>query len=207
MTFELLFWPFFAAWLVILFLSVRSETNVMAVISSVVYLCILQFLYHVNIITLVEHHPFQLIGVLLLYFVIGGVWSVFRWFLFVRDKVRQYLDMRNKWLQFKGQTQFTYIPDELKEEWTKYLEGEKDKYDRELRRSYVDMTKPPLVRDHKYKIMGWIGWWPISAGLWLMEDMVRGVVRSIYEYIHDWLQSISNRMFASIRQDLPENFK
>jgi hypothetical protein len=200
-TFELLFWPFFVAWLVVLFLSVRSEVNVLAVISSIAYLCLLQFLYHVDIIKVIEHHPFQLVGLLLLYFVLGGAWSVFRWFLFVRDKVRQYLDMRNKWLQYKGQTQFKYIPDELKEEWTKYLE---EKYVSDGRK---DLTKPPLVRDHKYKIMGWIGWWPISAGLWMLEDLVKGVARSIYEYLHDWLQDISNRMFASVRQDLPENFK
>lgn len=201
MTFELLFWPFFVAWLVVLFLSVRSEINVLAVISSIAYLCLLQFLYHVDIIKVIEHHPIQLIGLLLFYFVVGGAWAVFRWYLFVRDRVRLYLDMRSKWLQAKGQTQFKYIPDELKEEWTKYLE---EKYVGDNRK---DLTKAPLVRDHKYKIMGWISWWPVSAGLWVLEDMVKGVARSVYEYIHDWLQDISNRMFASVRQDLPENFK
>jgi hypothetical protein len=201
MTFELFFWPIFVVWLIVLFLSVRSEVNVLAVISSFIYLCILQYAYHIDITSVVTHHPFQLVALLVLYFVIGGIWSVWRWFLFVRDKVRQYLDMRNKWLQYKGQTQFKCIPDELKEEWTKYLD---DKYTGDGRK---DLTKTPLVRDYKYKIMGWIGWWPISAGLWLLEDLVRGVIRSIYEYIHDWLQNISNRMFISVRQDLPEDFK
>jgi hypothetical protein len=200
-TFEFFFWPIFAAWLVILFLSVRFETNVLGVVSSFIYLCILQYLYKIDIVGIVLHHPIHLLGILLLYFVIGGGWSLFRWYLFVRDKVRQYLDMRNKWLQSKGQTQFKFIPDELKEEWTKYLD---ERYVGDGRK---DLTKPPLVRDHKYKIMGWIGWWPISAGLWMLEDLVKGITRSVYEYIHDWLQSISNRMFASIRQDLPENFK
>ena len=31
------------------------------------------------------------------------------------------------------------------------------------RRDALPADKPPLVRDHKYKIMGWISWWPVKV--------------------------------------------
>jgi hypothetical protein len=109
--------------------------------------------------------------------------------------------MKTEWLVSKGQSEFKNVPDDLKEEWGKYLTKEGWGQDRKR------LCVPPLVRENRSKVMRWIGYWPISLLSWLFNDMIRRIVKLIYNKIAERLQAIANRVFARVKDDLPENFK
>lgn len=194
----LAFWIALAAWLVILWVLVENDHGFAGLISIVAYGLLLQFGFKVDVGSFVLGHPIPLIVFAVFYFFLGSGWSFWRWYLFVKDQLEPYIQMKTDWLIKNGETTFTSIPDHLKEEWVKYIE---DDWKRK------EMCQTPLVRDHKSKIMRWIGYWPISAVTWAFNDMIRRFVKIIYNYIHDWLQSIANRVFATIKKDLPPDFK
>lgn len=194
----LAFWIALAFWFVILWALVENDHGFFGLLSVVAYGCLLQFGFKVDVGSWVLGHPIPLIAFAVLYFFLGSGWSFWRWYLFVKDQLEPYMQMKTDWLIKKGETTFTSMPDHLKEEWVKYIE---DDWKRK------EMCQTPLVRDHKSKIMRWIGYWPISAITWTFNDMIRRFVKMIYNRIHDWLQSVANKVFATVKNDLPPDFK
>jgi len=194
----LAFWIALAAWLVILWALVENDHGFFGLISIVAYGLLLQFGFKVDVGSFALGHPIPLIVFAVFYFFLGSGWSFWRWYLFVKDQLDPYVQMKTDWLIKKGETTFDIIPDHHKEEWVKYVEGDWQR---------KEMCQTPLVRDHKSKIMRWIGYWPISAVTWAFNNMIRRFVKIIYNYIHDWLQSIANRVFATVKKDLPPDFK
>lgn len=201
------FWLLLAVWIVALFVSVEYfERGWAAFACTVAYLAALYFGFHVDVLHILVHHPILILVGMALYFPIGGAWAFFRWYMFVHAQLDKYIEFKTQWLISKGQTSFDDIPDSLKEEWAKYLDGvDKNSYIADLRRK--DIVKPPLVREHKSKLLRWIGYWPISVISWAFNDMVRGFCKMIYSSIANWLQDMSNKIFEKVKKDLPDDFK
>ncbi len=188
------FWLVMAAWIAILWFLVEWEHGFLGFLSTVGYLCILQFGFRLDVASTVLHHPIM-IGVLgIVYFIAGTGWSFFRWYILVKEKLEPYINMRTEWLFSKGQTSFKEVPDSLKEEWKKHATDWNNK----------GKLAVPLVKNHKSDIMRWIGWWPISGATWVFKDMFQKIVKMIYNYIHNHLQSIANSVFAVIKRDIPD---
>ena len=195
---SLLFWAALAVWLVAVWALTEKEHGFLGLLSTVAYCLVLQFVFKVDVAGWLLAHPVPIIIFACIYFFVGAGWSFWRWYLFVKDQLEPYVQMKTDWLVSKGETTFHTIPDHLKDEWAKYVEN--DWYRKEK-------CQTPLVRDHKSKIMRWIGYWPISAISWAFNDMIRRFVKMIYNRIHDWLQSVANRVFATVKNDLPTDFK
>lgn len=192
------FWVAFLLWLGLVWALTENDHGILGLLSTIGYCCILQFVFHVDIAGWVLKNPWHLTLFVGGYFIAGSIWSFWRWFLFVRDKLEPYNKLKAEWLLKKGVVQFDVIPDELREDWVKYIEED---YQRR------DLVKTPLVRDNRSKIMRWIGYWPLSVVTWAFNDMVRRFVKIIYNSIHDWLQSVANRVFSKVKKDLPPDFK
>lgn len=90
-------------------------------------------------------------------------------------------------LEFKKSPSLSEIPEELKEEWFLYV-----KMDNKI----ASLIKRPLVKNHKVYIMQLIGYWPVSVTCWVFYDMLRDIVKSIYNRIAGWLQSMADKVFA-----------
>lgn len=206
---ELMFWGALAVWIIFLFASVKSEESWLGIVPTIAYLCLLEFFFKVNLFAYVYHHWLFCLAAVVGFFGAGTLWSIFRWIQLVREGINKFKDMKIQWLMAKGQTEFKNIPSELQEDWAKFLDEKPSEYGvAGNMRVRKELAKPPLVRNNKAKILRWISMWPISVALWVFEDMLRGVAKSIYEYLHDWLQSIANSMYKNaIGKDLPENFK
>lgn len=194
---SLLFWAILAVWVVSVWILTEREYGLFGFLSTVAYVAILQFVFKVNVLLWVAKNPGLLLVFAGMYLFFGGLWAFWRWYLFVKDKLEEYQHLKSEWLTTKNVTETT-VPDTLKEEWGKYINSTAYRQ---------EMCQIPKVRQHKAKIMRWIGYFPISAISWVFNDMVRRFVKIVYEYMHDWLQGIANNVFASIKKDLPNDFK
>lgn len=110
------------------------------------------------------------------FFAIGTVWGVFKWFFYLRSS-------RRKMEEIIADHPF-YTKEQLKEAF----------YDHGL-----PIQFPPLVSDHKTRILGWMILWPASMLWTLLNDPVRYVFEEIYARIGGTMQAISNAAFKDFK--------
>jgi hypothetical protein len=197
----LVFYVIMAAWIAVMWFLSESEHGFLAFLSVVAYLAILKFVFGVPVeLIALKNWQHLLLGVAG-YTVVGLGWSCWRWYLFAKDSLEPYKKLRADWLKSKGQPNLKEVPEQLKEEWGKYIKDDSCWNGRK------NACMVPQYHDHVAKVMRWIGYWPISLMSWAFNDMVRIFLRMLANFISDWLQSIANRVFAVVGNDLPKGYK
>jgi hypothetical protein len=170
-------------------------------------------------------HPWHIVGGLLLYFVIGTLWGIIKWYLFVTNIKERYLEKKADFINraaqkikdgnFKG-SDFPTMEEAHLDDWKETIKTgkfvgqalvnwracvkqyEKDYYNKNRR-----ITKP-LALDNKSRILSWMTYWPWSALWTLLNDPVRRLMRRIYYRIKGILQGISDKIFKDIDAELEE---
>jgi hypothetical protein len=168
--------------------------GVFATASLAVTMALLYFLGDVNFLGFVIHHPVTLVLGLVVYFAAGTVWSVAKWWLFVRDMRTRYDDLRADFCQEHNLD--GTITEQLQPLWLERLESS----GRRGRRIEIR----PRARKHRGQVVAWMAYWPWSLAWTVLNDPVRKSCRIIYQHIHDYLQEISNNAFRGVEHDFPE---
>jgi len=133
------------------------------------------------------------------YLVVGAIWSVIRWIVFVYDSLSAYAEEKLEWLNRKGLTGVDEIPEGLKAEWTEYLRAGsqwvRKVWDTDKGTYRLDISVIPKLWDHASRATLWGSFWPWSllqtAGRFLLRLLWRYVIRKIYE----WIDSMVGRLF------------
>lgn len=127
----------------------------------------------------IQDHPLAVIADVLGYFVFGMVWAALKWKLFL-FRVRAKLDR-----------------------WRSSGEGFARNQSLQLELSSVDMvdgvregeTPRVDVSKHRSRIVGWIGYWPVSVVLWVVGDFLRDVVDACYRAVSGFFQRMADKAF------------
>jgi hypothetical protein len=194
----LAFWAAMIAWVVILWSLVQYERGFLGFCSTVAYLALLQFGYKLDILDVILHNKLAIPVVMALYFVCGVIFAFWWWYRRSHELLEPYLQMRSQWLESKGESNHNHVPPALQEEWSNYIQSSDERKKK---------CATPRAREHKAEIMRKLGYWPIHLLTWLFYDMLRDITKAIYNYIADWLQSITDSVFATVKKDLPQEFK
>lgn len=192
------FWALVVIEIVLLFLFVEWENGVGATVSLLVFGAALQFFGDTDILGYVMSNPVQLLIIAAAYFAIGAVWSIIKWYIFCKDRLEEYNELKSEFLRSKGLPEKVSdpIPVEYRTEWKKKLE------DRRNYRSDRLLSEAPLVRHHKAQVLRWMSFWPISVIWSLINDFVKRVCKSIYLRIAKFLQRVSDNIFSGVQGDL-----
>ena len=127
------------------------------------------------------------------YFLIGTVWSVVKWWSFVRGERRRYDKV------FYAYVKCNELENIPVSEWTK---EKVEEFDRELRRTcnYDDQIRVrPQVENFKEEIFLWIGFWPFSALWTIIDDPFKRICTGIYNLIGKQLQAISDNAWKGTK--------
>lgn len=151
---------------------------------------LLKVLAGVNVFSEAWHHPGITALVILGYFAIGTVWSIGKWYLFVKDRRTKYDEAKAEW--DAGQRE---VYDNLSINSNKGWTGS-HKYKAFLNRNG---GLAPLVRDNKSRVLTWMGYWPWSMLWTVINDPIKRAFKAIYNRIHNMLQSISNNAFKDVQ--------
>lgn len=189
------FWGLLALEILLLFLFVEYENGVGATISLAVFGALLYFCGQIDFIGYVQSHPLHVLGMVGLYFLFGTLWGVAKWYMFCRDRLEEYEDIKAAWLESKGRKGLKSIPDDLKTPWKEHLDRNYG-YGRSR-----EMANAPSVRDHKARIMRWMAFWVISMIWSLINDFVKRVFRAIYYRVSAFMQRVSDRIWSSTKDD------
>lgn len=195
---------------------VEHEYIIRSSITIAVYIVFLQFLIKIDIIGSVTNNPTKSLIILLIYLVIGFLWSIIKWVIFVNKKAIKYKEKRYEFLKdpkileilkhknaiglnYKSTTNSnnaietidditleTPIPDELMEEWRRH--------------GYSLYSKIPVVHEEKNKISNWILYWPPSLIWSLLNDFLKNLANIIVvrvKFVYEWF---TKRAYNGIEQ-------
>ena len=141
------------------------------------------------------HNPITILELSAAYFVVGAIWSVCRWYFFVRRLALAYRDARIRFLEDAGLsdvTETTPVPENLRSDWSHRPLYYKD-------RSYMPSDLQSIkLRYHKARILIWIGYWPFSM-LWVMlDDLLHAIVTEVYERLQVVFRAIADRVMGKL---------
>lgn len=142
----------------------------------------------VDYVSYIQENPLHLVYGALIYFPVGTAWAVFKWFLFVLDSKEEYKRVKSEFLN-KDVGDFRFKKEDTLREYA--IRNSKYRY----------KSFPPEPRDHKYDILRWLGYWPFNVISTFLSDFVKRISRACYNLVSDMLKSISNRVFADMKDD------
>lgn len=146
---------------------------------------LLKLLAGVNVFGLAWHHPG--LAVLAVFGYLGGgvAWAIIKWYLYVRSRREKYEEAKNNWHNRQVEPgSVKIITWEISYERGRFLNSKKG--------------LAPLVRDNKWRVFTWMGYWPWSMAWTVINDPIKKIWEAIYSRIHDALQTISNSAFKDV---------
>lgn len=186
------FWALIAAELILLFVFVEYENGIGATISLAVFAALLQWCGNVDLLGYCVQHPITVLCAVVAYFLLGTVWGVIKWRIFVADRLEDYEELKADFLRSKGLPVGTkVVPVELRKEWKDRVDRTKDY------RTGQTVADVPSARVHKAQIMRWMSLWVISIIWSFLNDFLKRAFQTIYKKIAAFLQRVAQNVWNS----------
>lgn len=154
-------------------------------------------------IALLLSTPTAIVSAIVLYFIAGTVWGLFKWKMFVNEQYNKTVAFRNDFLKKHGLPEDYFSTGNPSidhvAELAKYIADKSSFYIfyPNAISTYSNLCKmlAPTASQHKKSIVMWIAYWPFSATWFVVSDMVTQIASGIYNFIGKQFQSISNSKF------------
>lgn len=165
------FWPWLlvAAFIAVLGFSAAQETTFFAIIAVILYAGVSFFVYDINILSWIVASPLSAVFALVLYTTAGVVWSLYMW---RRHMLGELLQSEMKSAKQK-QISVSGSPDGYRES------------------GYFPSSAKAV--NNKDRIISWISLWPVSAVWYILDDIVIGFFRNVYEMMGGLYDRVSSR--------------
>jgi len=127
--------------------------------------------------TWATNHLFDLGMYIVAYLVIGGAWSIFKWYLFVLKSVDDYKTLAENYSKMQPPST---------QSWNAFL-------------AYNGRYRyPPRVSDNKAQIIDWISFWWYSMIRTVLGDWMRELVGAVYRMFYNVYDAIVKHVYAGI---------
>lgn len=190
------FWLLLAAATLFIGVCVTSEKFGKATLCMLGTFLVLALFGNFNVLNWLRDNPIQntLIG-FASYFLIGAVWSVAKWWFFVRRQREEYDELKRGFLKHRG-VEGNIIPDHHKSTWRETIAH--------ARGFRFAPTFPPRARHFKGKITAWMTYWPWSMIVTVIDDPIRKLFNAIFNAIQGVFQGISDKAFKNVSGDFEQ---
>jgi hypothetical protein len=200
------FWTFSAFIFFVIMAFSENEKNFMAFVSLAAFIVIMEWAGTTNILHTITSDPLYIVKWTVLYFVMGSVWSIVKWFSFVRNTAEQFGELKLKYIERINEAgkerakspgnEFTpievdiktVIPESSKEDFLEFLH----------RQGYLKYSSDnifPSASENKDRLVSWIVWWPTSALWTLINDPIRKIAEKLYAGMQGIYSRISQQAF------------
>jgi hypothetical protein len=195
---------FTLAFLGLLILCYENETIGSGLGVLIVYFVVFTLLSEMGpVLTWLWRNPHYVTPGVILYFLLGTLWGLFRWW-WVQTTVRDHYDERKRQFLIKkefiqsGSSLFgVSIPDELVEEWKDIVDDKDNNWNK-------PSIKAPLFMESKNRITNWMVWWPISVGDFFFRDFFTKIFSMILMRFRKVFESIQLKAWQGTDQDFRE---
>lgn len=180
------FWLFALAVFITITALVENEEGVWATVVFIGTVLSLQFLSKVPVLDYVKSNPGHTLMYVGLYFVIGTVWTLIKWYFFVHKRIVKYNDFKRSYMKNnKIETLDAKSAADLLET---------------ARRSGIQVDAPDPA-DHKGDFTRWGTYWVFSMVGTALNDVVRRAWEYVYEMLQTTYERMSNAIFKSANAD------
>lgn len=186
--------------MVLLLVAVEYEKPALATISLVATAFALAYWGDFNLLTAIKAHPLEALAGLAGYFVAGGLWSIGKWWFFVRNLRDKYDELKANFFQWANLnlTGKDRVPEASRAEFKDYA----------LRNStHGRVWERPMVRQNKSRIMTWMMYWPWSLTWTIISDPVKRMFKAMFRWLLTVYEGIANRMYRGVEDDFKVSTK
>lgn len=169
-----------------------------SLISVLLFLGILQCISDVNVLQFLWHNPVLILATTVCYLLGGCVWVFPKWWLFCKEHLRKYMDLREAFLRQSNLPAGSAIPDEHKDNWAEYYKRNNGYYESRC-------VVKPEPGDYKNRIITWMTLWPLSFLWTMLNDPIVRFFQHIYYEISGVLRRISENVFKDVAQDFEKD--
>jgi len=187
------FWILISVVSIAVLIAVEVENVGIATAALIAAFCMLAWWGDFNLVREVVAHPSLLAMIVAGYFVAGTVWSIIKWWFFVKDKLYRYNEAKREFLRTNGFKDTSQVPDQLLKRWRYYAhDGRHDDWS----------AKTPQVRQNKGRILTWMIYWPWSMAWTVINDPIKKLFKRIYRAVSGMLQRIADITCKDVKDDL-----
>ena len=179
------FWIMASVAIILILTCIEFKKGAAATVVAIGAALALQFYGGMDIFGAIKQHPMNVIYYVLGYGALGAAVAVFKWWRYCMENVRKYKEAKAEFIDDGGNI----------EEWPR----KRDQGDYHG----IKFVFEPVARRHKAVITMWMTYWPLVLVWTVINDPVRKFFQMIHDYLGGLLQSISNRSFKNVDDDLP----
>jgi hypothetical protein len=187
------FWVTFACLMVLMIAAVEYDKPGLATLSIIVFFVLLGWLGNINILNAIRERPLLSLGCLAGYFAAGTMWSICKWWFYVRKLRDKFDEYKRDFLARNNRADAKTIPDDLRILWLNEVD---------YNYSLAPSKSKPIVAHNKSRIMTWMVYWPWSLVWTMVNDPIKRLFKEIYRVIQGFMQKISDRAFADVEHEL-----
>lgn len=189
----------------------EHEKNFFAFMSLAMFIGIMQGAGIISLFT----NPIAVLGWVIVYFIIGGLWSILKWYLFIINRAAKLCEVKQSFVEKINKANIELqLKQELLDVNAKIPFNFIIRFKEYLIIHYFNHHPPigfntdnndslelviPRAERYKSRIITWILWWPTSAFWTLLNDPLVKVANWIYNRFQGIYTKITNKVFAKIK--------
>ena len=163
-----------------------------------------------GILTAIALHPLTILSGLGIYLVIGTIWGVCKWYLFVSRMALDYDNLKRKWLQSCGMADpgpNAAVPPVRLQDWCEYATSRTTfiSASRGENNARTFTIKVPSLFNYSSQWISWVAYWPISMFWSAFHDMLLQMFERLRNLMSGLTQRIANFVFRRILADFQQS--
>lgn len=189
------FWLFSLAVFIAITALVENDEGVWATLVFIGTVLSLQFLSKIPILSYVKMNPGRTLLYVGVYFAVGIVWTLIKWYFFVHNRVVKYNNFKSAFLKKNNAALLT-------PELAANLADELESGVRYTRDGSGISASAPDPANHKSDLTRWGTYWPFSVVGTALNDVIRKAWDYVYEMLQTTYQRMSKAIFKTAEADL-----
>lgn len=198
LTFLLNFWVIVGITLTVLIILLENEKEGWAASLTSIGIAVLIYYYHVEILNYLQENLGQVILFAVGYVVAGIIWSFLKWTSYIKQIIRKFVGLKEKFISKNGEITNKNLFDftkKIKDNFEGYITTE-DTVEKQMKE--IKSVIIPKPNSKKSVIVSWIGYWPLSLIGTLLNDPFRRFFGFVYESVSKFYVHITNKQTENI---------
>lgn len=193
------FWLSFVLLGMVIFWNIENEEVGIATLSTLILATVVLWANDLSLWGLIKTNPIETLLAIGGYFVAGTLWSIGKWYFYIRRYNHEYEEIKRDYLHQLGLTSVDQFVASQKQVFrAKVIES----FNRLSGRYRSDTFKFPLAAERKTAILGWMMYWPFSMTWTLINDPVKRAFITIYRNIAGGLDRMTVALTGNISREV-----
>lgn len=169
--------------------------------AALIFLC-----GNAGVVAMIVSNPLGILSFLIGYTFTGSIWSLVKWFLFVKDRKEKYLERKAELLK---QALRNLESSNVENPTEKQVLDEMNVLSKQSRYDGRDLTARnfgmPVPSNHKGRIIHWMAYWPWSMLNALLFDFVRRFFQHLYNVLAGVFRKISESIYKDVLDEIGDD--